>query len=239
MLANVGIPFAFENVIINILGLIAVVFIESGLIKLSLRTRYLKCLSTSAWANIASFLLGVIIGPLFLWGSAKYLFLAISFLLTLIVEFLILKAAFKNIRSSKIISATVTANVVTYVVVVVLIDILLMGTTRESRAGLKQRRTMIDMRTIGVAIGSYWIDHKRFPVYTGDWENELVGHNYYQGATKDAWGTPFRYISDGYSYTLVSYGKDQIPGGGESRFDSDIIYRDGEFVLEDNRFDKR
>ena len=68
----------------------------------------------------------------------------------------------------------------------------------------------------------------------------MVPEIYYQGATKDAWGTPFYYDSkDGTwvrgGYTLMSYGKDRKPGGN-NKFDSDIIYVNGQFIRPESVF---
>jgi hypothetical protein len=106
-------------------------------------------------------------------------------------------------------------------------------------------RTVAWMRTIGTALGSYQVDYDYFPVYTGDWESALINSPcpgtmescYYDGPTQDAWGVPFYYDcidgtwdDNGYSgYTLISYGKDRKPGGN-TEFDSDIIYVNGSFI---------
>jgi hypothetical protein len=99
----------------------------------------------------------------------------------------------------------------------------------------KRSRTVADMRALGTALGSFQIDKDTFPVQSPeqDWNDELLPAMYYQGASKDAWETPFRYWSDGEGYTLTSYGKDRQKGGGESgmyEFDADIIYINGSFV---------
>jgi hypothetical protein len=106
----------------------------------------------------------------------------------------------------------------------------------------KVNQTTAWMRAIGTALGSYNVDWNYFPVYTGDWIPELINNNdqgwvYYEGTTKDAWGTSFYYDckdgtwdDNGYSgYTLISYGKDRKPGGN-TEFDSDIIYVNGSFI---------
>lgn len=96
-------------------------------------------------------------------------------------------------------------------------------------------RTAADMRAIGTAVGSYQVDYNYFPVHTGEWNNDLVnngsGWTYYEGVGQDAWGTPFHYTcKDGMWYTLLSYGKDKVPGWSNSEYDSDIIFFTGQFT---------
>jgi ankyrin repeat protein len=99
----------------------------------------------------------------------------------------------------------------------------------------KQTRTVADMRAIGTALGSYQVDFDFFPKYDGTINLQDAGlpQEYYVGAYTDAWGTPFMYISDsdGSQYLLISYGRDQVAGAtGESEFDADIVYLNGQFV---------
>ena len=85
------------------------------------------------------------------------------------------------------------------------------------------------MRALGTALGSYQVDHNAFPVQSSetDWNKNILPPEYYQGATQDNWGTPFKYWSDGKSYRLTSYGKDKAKGG--SGLDADIVFSNGEF----------
>jgi hypothetical protein len=50
----------------------------------------------------------------------------------------------------------------------------------------------------------------------------------------DKWGTPFQYLSEGSTYILKSYGQDGIEGEGNDKFDSDIIFIDGEFTTQEH-----
>lgn len=99
----------------------------------------------------------------------------------------------------------------------------------------KRSRTAADMRAIGTALGSFQIDQNSFPIQQTETElsNEILPDSYYAGTFKDAWETGFRYVSDGKSYKLISYGKDKQEGGGAGGyydFDADIIYSDGQFI---------
>lgn len=103
----------------------------------------------------------------------------------------------------------------------------------------KRSRTAADIRAIGTALGSYQVDCNIFPVATDSnistviFQGSLVDgmtNSYYEGASKDAWGTYFYYSSDGSGgYTLQSYGKDQN-ANQDGDFDSNIMYINGSFL---------
>ena len=95
-----------------------------------------------------------------------------------------------------------------------------------------QKRTIATMRAIATAIGSYDVDWNHYPLALEErnfsielFENPT--YEYYRGTVKDGWGTPFKYISDGTSYRLTSYGQDQREGDGGGEFDVDIFFQDG------------
>jgi hypothetical protein len=100
----------------------------------------------------------------------------------------------------------------------------------------KYARTVDNMRAIGMALGSYQIDFNYFPKCPSEKDLSAVEwpevEMYYVGSFKDAWGTPFKYVStdDGGKYTLTSYGADKVKGDGGGEFDADIVYSDGMFV---------
>jgi general secretion pathway protein G len=99
----------------------------------------------------------------------------------------------------------------------------------------KRSRTVADMRAIGTALGSYNVDENMFPVSTDEADiatgTGWLEAKFYEGAVKDAWGMPYRYITDnsGSVYTLSSWGKNRVDGTGNSEFDSDIEYANGQF----------
>ena len=94
--------------------------------------------------------------------------------------------------------------------------------------------TRADMRAIGTALGAYQVDYTHYPVSeTGTtYPNEILPEAYYAGSFTDGWGNNFYYISeDGTSYRVISYGKDGEDGATSSRFDADIVYSNGEFIV--------
>jgi len=101
----------------------------------------------------------------------------------------------------------------------------------------KRSRTVADIRAIGTALGSYQVDNNIFPnLQNNTLENagfqptlaEGMTSDYFEGASKDAWGSHFYYSSDGQGYTLKSWGKDRSDAqSGE--FDSNIVYINGSF----------
>ena len=73
--------------------------------------------------------------------------------------------------------------------------------------------TLMNMRSIRIAIEAYAIDHKAYPTTASLPELEkLVSPNYIRTiSTKDAWGTELRYLPtpDGKAYRIVSAGADR------------------------------
>lgn len=231
LLANVGIGLAAGKLVANILLLLPIILIEGGFITKLLKQRYTKAILVSTIANVISTLVGIILGFFALMGTMWDLyFLAgewlVGFLLTILLEFFVLRQAFKPFRSSEIWKVTIVSNIVTYLLLITVS----IGVFDTYRLDTRQLRTSADMRAIGTALGSYLVDYNYFPLFSGNWKNELVGEKYYQGVSKDSWGEPFRYDSNGESYTLISYGKNRIPGGGNHAFDSDIAYINGRFA---------
>jgi general secretion pathway protein G len=101
----------------------------------------------------------------------------------------------------------------------------------------KRSRSAADIRAIGTALGSYQTDNNIFPVKASDdlstilYQSTLktgMTNAYYEGSSKDGWGTAYEYSSDGTGYTLTSWGKNK-GSSGTGDFDSDIIYINGAF----------
>ncbi len=102
------------------------------------------------------------------------------------------------------------------------------------------------MRNLGIVFGSHQVDLNYYPICPSEKDLSEIEFeksewaalswdeykDFYQGNFKDAWGTPFKYVStdDGKSYTLTSYGADKDQGDGGGEFDADIVYRDGVFT---------
>lgn len=103
----------------------------------------------------------------------------------------------------------------------------------------KRSRTVADIRAIGTALGSYQVDCNIFPVKSNGVLSDIAfkpkGNtaqgmtvDYFEGASKDAWGQSFYYSSNSQGYTLKSWGKDKNSNqAGE--FESNIIYVNGQF----------
>jgi general secretion pathway protein G len=109
----------------------------------------------------------------------------------------------------------------------------------------KQKRTMADMRSIGTVMESYAIDNNRYPATEG-WQpvDVLIGSVEPLYIKKlplvDGWGHGIQVVSDGENYTIVSHGKDgvadrdwsgDIASHATSSFISDIVFRNGQFVV--------
>ena len=98
----------------------------------------------------------------------------------------------------------------------------------------KTSRTKADMMAIGSALESFHDEHNCYPVqlFEAGLSQKILPEAYYNGQLEDAWQTRLRYVSDGKSYHLISYGKDKEAGmSGNSQFDTDIILSDGEFLF--------
>jgi general secretion pathway protein G len=100
----------------------------------------------------------------------------------------------------------------------------------------RQKRTMADMRTIGNAVEAYAVDHGSYPVASSMTSlKSIIDGPYTKSAPLfDGWYTGFVITSTKTSYTIVSYGRDLIPGtiaSGQStqHFDCDIAYSQGMF----------
>ncbi len=112
----------------------------------------------------------------------------------------------------------------------------------------KQKRTMVDMRSIATAVESYAVDHNAYPPATS-----FQGLSRYLEPTyvakvpeMDGWMHPFRYVawsrrdsSRPEEYIILSAGKDGLfehEDAGEYRegtttnFNNDIVFSNGSFV---------
>jgi hypothetical protein len=110
----------------------------------------------------------------------------------------------------------------------------------------KFERTVADMQKFGMVFGFHQVDLNYFPICPSgkdvseiefgksEWAAPSWDEykDFYTGNFKDAWGTPFKYVStdDGSEYTLTSYGADKAKGDGGGEFDADIVYSNGWFV---------
>ena len=104
----------------------------------------------------------------------------------------------------------------------------------------KQKRTMMDMRSIGVACEEYSLDQNFYPLQAtqGDVSaivGDLVPKYIKVVPDKDGWhyniqyGTP----ANGSAYTLRSFGKDGAKngvGGPTTDFNCDLVFEVGQFT---------
>jgi type II secretion system protein G len=121
----------------------------------------------------------------------------------------------------------------------------LMSSTQKE----KQKRTMSDMRAIGVAVESFVVDNGMWPGPTKGYvpveeiKAKLEPTYIRELPTKDAWGNPYLYWSNEKEYIFYSRGKDgqedepygqeigkKIQEAATSRFENDIIYSNGKFI---------
>jgi len=104
----------------------------------------------------------------------------------------------------------------------------------------KQKRTMADMRAIGVACEEYSIDLTFYPLQPTQGGVSGITSNlnpYYQGVTPtaDGWNWDIQYVTpaNGTAYTLRSLGKDGTwngVSGATNNFNCDIVYEIGSFT---------
>lgn len=102
----------------------------------------------------------------------------------------------------------------------------------------KQSRTLGDILAIATALGSYQVDHDFYPfpderdmLFLEKVGPLLAQEGYYNGRVVDAWGQPLLYRTNGVSYAIISYGKDNTPGNRTKHpHDHDIVNVNGTFV---------
>jgi len=110
----------------------------------------------------------------------------------------------------------------------------------------RQKGSLSDMRSIGMALSAYSLDQNYYPLSTSMQTLTAIGPAAFgiepvyikQTPTLDGWGRPFYYGSDaaglGTDFTLLSLGKDGkrsvASSGPTSDFDCDLIYQNGTFV---------
>lgn len=101
----------------------------------------------------------------------------------------------------------------------------------------RQSRTMADIRSFATAVQAYQSDYLMLPRLNG---NASLLRAYLEPTylktlpVNDGWNQPLKYISDGLSYSVISYGADQeadssYAAGRTSHFRQDIVFRNGQF----------
>jgi hypothetical protein len=109
----------------------------------------------------------------------------------------------------------------------------------------KQKRSVADIRFVGLVCEAYSVDNDRYPGPTDGLVPlaaiaASVSPVYIRMLPEqDGWGHTLLYWSDGAHYRIVSPGKDgnterdwsgQFEAGPTRTFDSDIVYGDGKFL---------
>ena len=102
----------------------------------------------------------------------------------------------------------------------------------------KQKRTMMDLHSIGEATEAYGIDHSTYPAGQATWSSlrPLISPFFIRKPPDaDGWAGTWTVSTDaaGGSYSLVSLGKDGVQGtwtgGMTGFFTCDIVFSDGQF----------
>lgn len=103
----------------------------------------------------------------------------------------------------------------------------------------KQKRTMVDIRTLGQALESYSMETNSYPeAETMEELRSIIEPDYIASTpTVDGWGNELVVWSTPMGYSICSPGKDggEIcgtvgDGGTTTNFDDDIVFRDGQFI---------
>jgi len=110
----------------------------------------------------------------------------------------------------------------------------------------KQKRTMADIRSAGIAMEAYAVDNNIYAGPTEGWVplaelSDVLSPIYIRNLPEvDGWGNTILVWSDGQGYRIVSPGKDGEldrnwsgdlgDGGPTSRLTSDIVFVDGQFA---------
>ncbi len=102
----------------------------------------------------------------------------------------------------------------------------------------KQKRTMSDLRTVSAAVEAYATDTAEYPLNINTWTGLKPVIDPYFIRTPpdgDGWGNAWdaSTAADGSTYTLSSFGKDDLlgprVGGRTGDFNCDIVYTSGHF----------
>ena len=100
----------------------------------------------------------------------------------------------------------------------------------------KQKRSMADLRALGVAVEAYAVDNSSYPVAsdTGGLATALVPIYVKTMSSRDGWNNLFQINSTATAYTLYSAGKDGIgsncAAGTTTLFVDEICFSNGRFL---------
>lgn len=113
-----------------------------------------------------------------------------------------------------------------------------------------EKRTMADMRTLAIALEARATDENSYPTVEFDGLEKLLEPIYVKDMPeKDAWGTPYAYVSNGSDYRIVSAGADKrfewnvrqfsTPGvepKATDNPDADLVFENGIFMQYPRKF---
>jgi general secretion pathway protein G len=125
------------------------------------------------------------------------------------------------------------------VTVIGILSVILIPRLVESLNRSKQRATASDMRTIGLGIEAYMLDHSFLPDVNDVLDLKLALISYpFTVVPEDHWSTPYQYTKDASLsfYSLESYGRNRVDGpqdlstGQLHEYDNDIILSNGVFT---------
>ncbi len=128
ILANAGIPFVANKSIVSVLLIIPIILIEGGLIARCLKQSFAKALAVATAANAVSTLagLGMAVVELVLLSSSFDFSLTVwalellsGFLVTVLLEFLVLKKALKDCAPPSLWRVVLLSNAITYGLLVI------------------------------------------------------------------------------------------------------------------------
>jgi type II secretion system protein G len=124
------------------------------------------------------------------------------------------------------------------VAVIGIISAIAMPNLMNSLDKAKQKKTMSDARSIGVAVEAYATDTARYPLSAGSWAALKPSIDPYfikAPPDTDGWSNSWDAATTaaGDNYTVASNGKDGIvgarPGGATNSFNCDIVFSQGRF----------
>ena len=146
-------------------------------------------------------------------------------------------------KRSPAIIALIIAGIIIGIIIIGIIAAIAIPNLIVANQGVKQKKTMSDMRSMAIAIEMYQVDFRFYPICRDlDELGDVLVPEYTQMIpTVDGWGNLFEYElkGEGEGYCLISFGKNGVRDTFEpypkvhqafSGFDQDIIFCNGEFI---------
>jgi general secretion pathway protein G len=200
--------------------------------------RTINIIKGASWGIVSSLLVAGLLSLSFVLFEFEFWQIVLPESFSIMLGLLILSGFVRSIVIGIENGIRISGEVITMLGILVIIAAIAIPNLLTGFSRSKRGRTVADMRAIGTALGSYQVDNDLFPILEGGKFKDIafktqladgLTTSYYEGAEKDAWRKDFYYSSDGYGYTLKSFGKDRKPGGNGG-FNSDIVYINGSFV---------